>query len=64
VALYPGRGTADGVAGDHVIVAPPLNVTEEELRVVVGVLEEAYRHVEREVDGNAVDGSLDSTRLG
>ncbi|KEY70569.1 hypothetical protein S7711_02722 [Stachybotrys chartarum IBT 7711] len=59
VALYPGRGTADGVAGDHVIVAPPLNVTEEELRVVVGVLAEAYRHVEREVDGDAVDGGLE-----
>ncbi|MFC6939479.1 aspartate aminotransferase family protein [Salinirubellus sp. GCM10025818] len=29
VYTYPGRGSVDGVAGDHVMLAPPLNVSEE-----------------------------------
>lgn len=29
--VYPGSGTADGTLGDHVLLAPPYNVTDEEL---------------------------------
>jgi adenosylmethionine-8-amino-7-oxononanoate aminotransferase len=32
---YPGGGTADGVAGDHVLIAPPFNVTESQLDQIV-----------------------------
>ena len=28
VYTYPGRGSVDGVAGDHLMLAPPLTVSE------------------------------------
>jgi adenosylmethionine-8-amino-7-oxononanoate aminotransferase len=41
VALYPCRGTVDGTKGDHLMLAPPFIITEEELRTVCKVLREA-----------------------
>ncbi|KAM0747742.1 adenosylmethionine-8-amino-7-oxononanoate aminotransferase [Meredithblackwellia eburnea MCA 4105] len=41
VSLYPGKGTVDGVNGDHIIVAPPYIITEEELTFLVDTLHEA-----------------------
>jgi len=32
---YPGGGTADGIAGDHVLLAPPFNVTASALEEIV-----------------------------
>lgn len=31
VAVYPGSGTIDGSRGDHILLAPPFTVTEEQL---------------------------------
>ncbi|WP_238367192.1 aspartate aminotransferase family protein [Mesobacterium pallidum] len=31
LAIYPNGGTIDGKTGDHVIIAPPFNATEDEL---------------------------------
>ena len=31
ISLYPGTGSADRKQGDHVILAPPLNVSEEQI---------------------------------
>lgn len=36
IAVYPSSGTMDGVVGDHVIVAPPYNVTAAEIDEIVG----------------------------
>ncbi|ROW09693.1 hypothetical protein VMCG_02210 [Cytospora schulzeri] len=33
--VYPGAGTADGVNGDHIILAPPYTVTAEEVEHIV-----------------------------
>jgi adenosylmethionine-8-amino-7-oxononanoate aminotransferase len=33
--IYPGGGTADGRAGDHILLAPPYNVTDDELDIIV-----------------------------
>ena len=33
--VYPGSGTMDGTRGDHVLLAPPYNVTDTELDVIV-----------------------------
>ncbi|KAF2787680.1 PLP-dependent transferase [Melanomma pulvis-pyrius CBS 109.77] len=33
--LYPGTGSYDGVKGDHVIVAPPYNISKDELLFMV-----------------------------
>jgi adenosylmethionine-8-amino-7-oxononanoate aminotransferase len=41
LGIYPCVGTMDGVCGDHVIVAPPFNVTDAELGEIVGRLGEA-----------------------
>ncbi len=35
IAVYPSSGTVDGVAGDHVIVAPPYNVTAAQVDEIV-----------------------------
>jgi adenosylmethionine-8-amino-7-oxononanoate aminotransferase len=35
---YPGGGTADGVDGDHVLVAPPYTISEDELDEAVSIL--------------------------
>ncbi|KFG84345.1 putative aminotransferase [Metarhizium anisopliae] len=49
LAIYPGAGTADGHAGDHVILAPPLNVSQEDLEILVDLLEKTYDVVESRV---------------
>jgi adenosylmethionine-8-amino-7-oxononanoate aminotransferase len=36
--IYPGGGTVDGRLGDHILLAPPYNVTDEELEAIVGLL--------------------------
>jgi hypothetical protein len=43
VLFYPGHGSADGVRGDHLMVAPPYVVTEAQLEVIVTTLAEAVR---------------------
>ncbi|KAM3439835.1 hypothetical protein NHJ13734_003568 [Beauveria thailandica] len=41
VAVYPGWLTVDGTKGDHVLLAPPFTVAEEELDIIVRVLKSA-----------------------
>ena len=36
--IYPGGGTADGQNGDHILIAPPYNVTDDELGMIVDLL--------------------------
>lgn len=50
VAVYPGAGTIDGTKGDHAILSPPYNVTEEELTKIVGIMKNAYDLMEKQVD--------------
>lgn len=40
VVVYPGGGSVDGVGGDHFLLAPPLNITKEEV-------DELYEKLER-----------------
>lgn len=35
IVVYPGTGTVDGINGDHIILAPPYNVTSEDIEYVV-----------------------------
>ncbi len=48
---YPGSGTADGVEGDHVLLAPPFIVAAEELTLIVDrlvkALDEVFDDMER-----------------
>ena len=36
--IYPGGGTADGRSGDHILLAPPYNATDDELETIVRLL--------------------------
>ncbi|RYP06765.1 hypothetical protein DL764_002962 [Monosporascus ibericus] len=38
VALYPGTGTVDGVAGDHIIVSPAYNTTAAEIEEIASLV--------------------------
>lgn len=43
--IYPGGGTADGRAGDHILLAPPYNVTDDELDTIVELLGETVEAI-------------------
>jgi adenosylmethionine-8-amino-7-oxononanoate aminotransferase len=38
--IYPGGGAVDGRVGDHILLAPPYNVTDKELEEIVELLGE------------------------
>ncbi len=38
VVLYPGKGSVDGVSGDHILLTPPLIVNEEQLDEIVAAI--------------------------
>jgi adenosylmethionine-8-amino-7-oxononanoate aminotransferase len=38
---YPGGGTADGESGDHILIAPPFNVTQSQIEEIVAKLASA-----------------------
>ena len=46
IMIYPGTGSADGLQGDHIILAPAYNVTKVEIDMIVQAL------------GNAIDSAL------
>lgn len=46
---YPGTGTADGVAGDHLLYAPPLTITKEQIDDLVAILDESLVAVTAEL---------------
>lgn len=50
VAVYPNPMTTKGADGDHVLMAPPYTVSDEELMIIVSVLKDAYDEVEAAVD--------------
>jgi adenosylmethionine-8-amino-7-oxononanoate aminotransferase len=53
VYTYPGKGCVDGVAGDHVMLSPPLTMAEETASVVadavVAAVDDVYRRLEPEL---------------
>ncbi|KAI5308466.1 hypothetical protein KEM55_005623 [Ascosphaera atra] len=53
--IYSGSGTADGVNGDHVLLAPPYTVTAEEIEIVaeltLRVITDVTKEVKDELEG-------------
>lgn len=45
IVPYPGTGSADGVRGDHILLAPPLNITKEEIDELFDAFEGAVKEV-------------------
>jgi len=46
---YPGAGTVDGTIGDHVLYAPPLIITREQVDDLLGMLDESLTDVTRQI---------------
>ena len=49
LCVYPGRGTADGISGDHVLIAPPFIVDGETIDTIVERLGDAVDAAIREI---------------
>ncbi len=47
--VYPGTGTVDGVRGDHIQVAPPLIINQDEINEIVRLLDKSISEVEQKV---------------
>jgi len=47
--VYPGGGTVDGFKGDHILVAPPLITTKQQIDVIVEKLDKSIGQVEQKV---------------
>ncbi|WP_236636236.1 aminotransferase family protein [Pradoshia eiseniae] len=41
--FYPGNGTVNGYAGDHLIIAPPLIISEREVDELISLLDDALK---------------------
>ena len=46
---YPGGGGADGVNGDHLLLAPPLIITAKEIDLMVSILDETFAEIFKEI---------------
>jgi len=46
---YPGGGGADGIRGDHLLLAPPLIITEEQITRLVSILDQTFAEISREI---------------
>lgn len=49
ITVYPGGGAVDGVNGDHVLVTPPLTITEAEADEMINRLHGTLESVEEEI---------------
>lgn len=49
VLVYPMRGTADGSSGDHILIAPPFVIEEQQIDFLGEELEGAIRQVHRDL---------------
>jgi len=43
--VYPGGGSVDGVKGDHILIAPPINITQDEIDLLYSKLEKGIAKV-------------------
>jgi len=43
VFVYPGTGSGDGIDGDHIIIAPPYNITEDDVHLIVRLVTKLIR---------------------
>ena len=49
--ILPGFGSADGVSGDHLLIAPPFIISQKEMEELVSILGEAVDEVKRRTQG-------------
>jgi adenosylmethionine-8-amino-7-oxononanoate aminotransferase len=46
---YPGGGGADGIRGDHILLAPPFVITEEQIQELVSILDQTFSEISQEL---------------
>jgi len=46
---YPGGGGADGIRGDHLLLAPPFIITEKQIDQMVAILDETLAEITKEI---------------
>ena len=51
LVVYPGGGSVDGVRGDHILLAPPINITKEEVDLLYEKLDKSINKTTYEVLG-------------
>lgn len=51
MTFYPGTGSVDGIQGDHIILAPPFNITNEDVDNIVTVVVAVIQLVFSEMAG-------------
>ncbi len=49
LVVYPGGGSVDGAKGDHILIAPPINITKEEIDELFNSLEAGIKKTSQEV---------------
>jgi adenosylmethionine-8-amino-7-oxononanoate aminotransferase len=49
VVLYPGSGSVDGKSGNHILITPPLTISESGLDEIVNVLQGCIKEVSVEL---------------
>lgn len=54
--VYPAIGGLDGVAGDSIILSPPLTITTEEIDELIHILRDAILDVQQELQEKAMIG--------
>jgi adenosylmethionine-8-amino-7-oxononanoate aminotransferase len=47
--VFPGHGTVDGSAGDHLLIGPPLVIAAGQIAELLGILADAIGAVEKEI---------------
>ncbi len=45
--VYPGGGGADGIRGDHILLAPPLIISEEQIDQMASILDETFGEISK-----------------
>lgn len=51
VVVYPGKGTIDGIEGDHILIAPSFTITKEEIEFIVDIVAKSIKEfITNEVD--------------
>jgi hypothetical protein len=51
ISLYAASGTVDGTRGDHVLLAPPYNVSKEEIDIIVDTTARVIDRVFEQIGG-------------
>ncbi|MCP8716544.1 MAG: aminotransferase class III-fold pyridoxal phosphate-dependent enzyme, partial [Asgard group archaeon] len=49
VVVYPGKGTIDGVIGDHIIIAPSFTITSEDIDHIVELVSKSLSEFMNEI---------------